>query len=138
MLGNLLGLCRGGDVEGCTAIAGDDVRVRAVVEEIPHELESFVLVQLVLPVDVADLGPRRPVERRAAWHLPLIAQAIDGRGILAQPRLDVLAKVMRGRLMKIDRAVRAEPVEDGPLLVVLCLREGRGHERVVAVAGIRA
>jgi len=89
--GNPVGLCRRGDIEGCASVPGDDVRVRAVLEEEANELEPLALVQVMLAVHVADLRPRCPVERWAARDLPLIAKSIDRFGILAKPRLDVLA-----------------------------------------------
>ena len=84
----------------------------------------------VQPIDIFDPQPRRPVQRGALRHVPLIDSSVHRRRILVQPGLDMLPQVEAHGVMEIDRAVRTQPVEDLLLFVVLRPRERRRVERI--------
>jgi hypothetical protein len=96
------------------------------------------LTSFVQSVDILDPHPRRPVQRRAQRHLPLIDLSVHGRRILGQPGLDMLTQVETHDVMQVDRTVRTEPVEHLVLFVVLCPRDRGRVERIVAVADVGA
>ena len=63
------------------AIAGDDVRIGALLQEKLGECLAFRGIELVDALDVFDLHPHRPMERRALEELPLIDPFVDRSGV---------------------------------------------------------
>ena len=97
----------------------DDVGVRTAVEEQPNGFEALRFIDFAPAIDVADLGPGRPVQRRRLRNIPVIDALVDRGGILAEARLDVLTQIEAHGFVQIDRAVGAHPIEHGGLFVVL-------------------